>query len=386
MKPVLCTVCGGVNEPSETSSACKCRYCGSPLSLPAVTVAPVKTPTPVKTVAYEGSEPYIFISYAHKDTDRVLPILDKLSKKGFRIWYDAGIEAGTEWPDYIAEHLEKASCFLSFLSESALASKNCRQEINYAMDLDIPMMIVHLEPLTLTGGLRMRLGLVQAIFYHRHPSLDSFAEELAKARELVSCRGKTIAASAADTAPTPPPIPIPTPTPVPTPTPAPAPTYTPSPLSDFDIRGAVLVKYKGKSKSAVLPNGIVEIAKYAFAESAVETVILPDSVKTIGFRAFSRCAKLKTVVLPKNLKLIDGSTFEGCQSLTEIVLPEGLTTIGQFAFSGCSSLSSLTVGQSLQVIDRGAFQGCTRLSSVTLPLRTFLGYKAFEPITTVKRA
>ena len=27
---------------------------------------------------------------------------------GFRIWYDEGIEAGTEWPEYIAEHLENA--------------------------------------------------------------------------------------------------------------------------------------------------------------------------------------------------------------------------------------------------------------------------------------
>ena len=55
--------------------------------------------------AYEGREPYIFISYAHKDMAKVLPIIEGLAEKGFRIWYDAGIEAGTEWPEYIAEHL-----------------------------------------------------------------------------------------------------------------------------------------------------------------------------------------------------------------------------------------------------------------------------------------
>ena len=58
---------------------------------------------------YEGSEPYIFLSYAHKNTDMVMPVFRGLDKEGFRIWYGAGTEPGTEWPEYIAEHLERAS-------------------------------------------------------------------------------------------------------------------------------------------------------------------------------------------------------------------------------------------------------------------------------------
>ncbi|MBE6974304.1 MAG: toll/interleukin-1 receptor domain-containing protein [Ruminococcaceae bacterium] len=71
---------------------------------------------------YEGSEPYIFVSYAHKDSARVLPVIEGLQAKGFRVWYDAGIEAGTEWPEYIAEHLMGANCVIAFISESALES------------------------------------------------------------------------------------------------------------------------------------------------------------------------------------------------------------------------------------------------------------------------
>ena len=41
--------------------------------------------------AYEGTEPYIFISYAHKNTDQVIPIISVLQNRGFRVWYDAGI-------------------------------------------------------------------------------------------------------------------------------------------------------------------------------------------------------------------------------------------------------------------------------------------------------
>ena len=45
-----------------------------------------------RITAYEGSENYIFISYAHKDTDKVFPIMEKLCGRGYRLWYDDGID------------------------------------------------------------------------------------------------------------------------------------------------------------------------------------------------------------------------------------------------------------------------------------------------------
>ena len=55
--------------------------------------------------AYNGSKPYIFISYAHADSSRVLPVVEAMQNQGFRIWFDMGIEAGTEWSNNIAKHL-----------------------------------------------------------------------------------------------------------------------------------------------------------------------------------------------------------------------------------------------------------------------------------------
>jgi hypothetical protein len=46
--------------------------------------------------AYEGKEPYIFVSYAHKDSPAVFHIVEQLSARGYRIWYDEGIEPGSE--------------------------------------------------------------------------------------------------------------------------------------------------------------------------------------------------------------------------------------------------------------------------------------------------
>lgn len=41
--------------------------------------------------AYEGDEKFIFISYAHKDSETVYPIIEKLNADGYRVWFDDGI-------------------------------------------------------------------------------------------------------------------------------------------------------------------------------------------------------------------------------------------------------------------------------------------------------
>ena len=59
--------------------------------------------------AYDGDLLYVFVSYAHKDSYRVFPIISTLQDNGFRGWFDQGIEAGSEWPAFIAERLKNYS-------------------------------------------------------------------------------------------------------------------------------------------------------------------------------------------------------------------------------------------------------------------------------------
>ena len=139
-------------------------------------------------ISYEGKEPFIFVSYAHRDATRVLPIITALSENGFRIWYDAGIEAGAEWPEYIAKHLEGAKTFIAFLSSNAVDSINCRQEINYAITLGKPTLFIHLDAIELSSGLKMRLGLSQAMFLYQYATLKSFLDELTKTQILSPCK------------------------------------------------------------------------------------------------------------------------------------------------------------------------------------------------------
>ena len=49
----------------------------------------------MKPEIYEGNEKYIFISYAHRDSDVVLNIAKAITEAGYRIWYDDGIAAGS---------------------------------------------------------------------------------------------------------------------------------------------------------------------------------------------------------------------------------------------------------------------------------------------------
>jgi len=79
--------------------------------------------------AYEGKDPYIFVSYAHKDADFVLPIIEKLYEKKYRVWYDEGIAPGSEWPKNIAEHLNGAQAVIYFVSKNSIASPNCENEV-----------------------------------------------------------------------------------------------------------------------------------------------------------------------------------------------------------------------------------------------------------------
>ena len=121
--------------------------------------------------AYEGKEPYIFVSYAHKDSPAVFHIVEQLNARGYRIWYDEGIEPGSEWPEYIANHLLGAEMVLSILSPNAVNSVNCRREINFALSKNKPVLTIYMEDIELPVGLELQLSSQQSVLYYTYDSL-----------------------------------------------------------------------------------------------------------------------------------------------------------------------------------------------------------------------
>lgn len=135
--------------------------------------------------------------------------------------------------------------------------------------------------------------------------------------------------------------------------------------------------------SLVLPKNLKKIGAYAFYGSGLKSIILPDSVESIGRLAFSSCNSLGSVQFPPSLKRISNSAFSGCSQLENISLP-GLTYIDEETFSGCSKLTEVRVPSTLERIGDNAFANCNNLSNVytytVLPINidqnTFTNFKA----------
>ncbi len=117
--------------------------------------------------AYTGDMPYLFISYAHKDSKLVYPLITLWHESGYRVWYDEGIDPGNEWPEEVAAALKGCRQFIVFITPRAVASKNVKNEINFALNLDKDFIAIYLEETTLPSGLELRMGDIQAIMKYR---------------------------------------------------------------------------------------------------------------------------------------------------------------------------------------------------------------------------
>ena len=108
--------------------------------------------------AYRGNEPYVFVSYAHKDKDIVFPEIKRFNDAGFHVWYDEGISPGNEWSDEIAEALTKCTVFVVMLTPTSAPRESVLNEISFALDEGKPLLAVYLEDTELPPGLRLRIS------------------------------------------------------------------------------------------------------------------------------------------------------------------------------------------------------------------------------------
>ena len=136
-----------------------------------------------KPKVYEGHEPYVFISYAHANAPAVMQVAEELSAQGFRIWYDEGIEVGSEWPEYIASHLAGSGLMLAFMSNAYMRSDNCRKEMHFALTKKIPVVTVFLEDTVMTPGMEMQIGSLFALMKYTMRD-EVFYEKLFSAPQL----------------------------------------------------------------------------------------------------------------------------------------------------------------------------------------------------------
>ncbi len=94
---------------------------------------------------YEGDRPFFFVSYSHRMSEEAVSTVRIIHEKGYRLWYDEGIPAGSDWPANIAQHMLKCDRVLFFISEGALQSPNCLSEMRTAHRLGKPVLAVRLD-------------------------------------------------------------------------------------------------------------------------------------------------------------------------------------------------------------------------------------------------
>lgn len=223
--------------------------------------------------AYEGSESYIFISYAHRDSDKVMPILRRLRESGCRVWYDEGIAPGSEWPEDIARHLDGSAMVIAFVTPNSMASANCRREINFALSREKPFLSVVLEPTEMPLGMELQLSAQQSVIRQNFHSEEKFLDRICTCPGVLRCRTQAREIPAAPAAEAPKPRPA-----------AEAPKPQPSPVSAAKPRSRGLVIGIAVAL-AVLAGALVLILTAGPKEGPYTQVQTAQTEETITVRA-----------------------------------------------------------------------------------------------------
>ena len=100
--------------------------------------------------------------------------------------------------------------------------------------------------------------------------------------------------------------------------------------------------------------------------SAIQEIVLPESLVSVGDAAFYSCANLQHVSLPSSIRRIGKGAFWNCSELSEITIPQGVTAIPENTFNGCVKLEKVNLPTSVNTIGNAAFRECA-ISKLILP-------------------
>lgn len=172
--------------------------------------------------------------------------------------------------------------------------------------------------------------------------------------------------------------------------------------ADGEIKNIKVTKYFGEDFEKDYANisatfNIKEIADSAFADNTnVKSVVIPESVTSIGKNLFENCTALESVTFKNIITTLPENTFKNCKSLTNVLFAEkeynvadlseedykkyvkldeknkpkfetfkvGLRTIESGAFEGCSVLETLTLPTTLEIVKTGAVKNCPILHNL----------------------
>ena len=303
--------------------------------------------------AYRGNEPYVFVSYARMDSERVLAEIKRFNEAGFHVWYDEGIAPGNEWSDAIAEALSNCTVFVVMLTPTSAPRENVLNEIDYALNDQKPFLAIHLDETTLPPGLKLRISRKQAILKYlmtdeeyEYKFIEAFTRFGLKRNEAEtpSVKAETPSVKVEDVAkPS---------QPTGEPVASAEEIYDDSPedakkrangdlvrVCGFDIEHGLLRGYYGTDKDITVPPFARVIGTRAFDRCRlfIESVDLNKAAVMIPgpFGVFFNCPNLKTVKIPATYNnVITPNMFQHCPNLTLYVRRSQLSPDFEERFTG----------------------------------------------------
>ena len=148
-------------------------------------------------------------------------------------------------------------------------------------------------------------------------------------------------------------------------------------LTDFLTELADVIRYKFGYAGTINPQdfyswfnkGSLNTLAYQIADGSVQNITALEIYGSTKIRdyVFRNCDNLKSIVIPDTVKSIGQYAFYGCNELTSVTIPNSVTTIGSDAFDYCNSLKSITIPSSIKSIAANTFRNCTSLTSASIP-------------------
>ncbi len=118
-------------------------------------------------------------------------------------------------------------------------------------------------------------------------------------------------------------------------------------------------------KEISIPASVTAIGDYAFRGTEIESIVLPQSASQLGKGLFRDCKALKSVTLPLNTSVLPDETFYGCQALKSFTIPQNITTLGGKVFMN-TNIEEITMHNAVDKAGASTFENTPNLANVTL--------------------
>jgi hypothetical protein len=136
-------------------------------------------------------------------------------------------------------------------------------------------------------------------------------------------------------------------------------TYTVTALANYALQN------KPSLTSVTLPETVKKIGSHALRGTGITSMLIPNSVDTIGGFAFYGCTALTSVELGNGVKFIDIYTFHGCSNLQTVKIGTGMIKM-DYVFADCPLLADVTCLAVTPPQLIGTFGGTTPIATATL--------------------